>query len=88
MATGSTIVSVTARQVFSDRGHPGIETTVTTENGAKGVAVVVEATHTCMTIRGVRKPGSLCVTSAMKGLFRTNLSSRGEIMQLIYGERR
>jgi GTP cyclohydrolase I len=54
----------------------------------KGVAVVVEATHTCMTIRGVRKPGSLCLTSAMKGLFRTNVSSRAEIMQLIYGERR
>jgi len=55
------------------------------ELGAKGVAVVVEATHTCMTIRGVRKPGSLCVTSAMKGLFRDNLSSRAEVMQLIYG---
>lgn len=54
----------------------------------KGVAVVVEASHSCMTIRGVRKPGSSCVTSAMKGLFRTNVSSRAEIMQLIYGERR
>lgn len=55
---------------------------------AKGVAVVVEATHSCMTIRGVRKPGSLCVTSAMKGLFRSNLSTRSEVMQLIYGGRR
>jgi len=53
----------------------------------KGVAVVVEATHTCMTIRGVRKPGSVCVTSAMKGLFRKNLSSRSEVMTLIYGDR-
>jgi GTP cyclohydrolase I len=58
------------------------------ELNAKGVAVVIEATHTCMTIRGIRRPGSLCVTSAMKGLFRSNLSSRAEIMQLIYGERR
>jgi GTP cyclohydrolase IA len=58
------------------------------ELNAKGVAVVVEATHTCMTIRGIRKPGSLCVTSAMKGIFRSNVSSRAEIMQLIYGERR
>lgn len=56
--------------------------------GAKGVAVVVEATHTCMTIRGVRKPGSVCVTSAMKGVFRENVSSRAEVMSLIYGGRR
>lgn len=56
--------------------------------GAKGVAVVVEATHTCMTIRGVRKPGSLCVTSAIKGVFRSNVSSRAEVMSLIYGSRR
>ncbi|NIL96506.1 MAG: GTP cyclohydrolase I FolE [Planctomycetales bacterium] len=55
---------------------------------AKGVAVVMEATHTCMTVRGVRKPGSLCVTSAMKGAFRTNLSSRSEIMTLIYANGR
>ena len=55
--------------------------------GAKGVAVVVEASHTCMTIRGVRKPGSLCVTSAMKGIFRSNVSSRAEVMSLIYGHR-
>ncbi len=55
--------------------------------GAKGVAVVVEATHTCMTIRGVRKPGSVCVTSAMKGIFRANVSSRAEVLSLIYGRR-
>jgi GTP cyclohydrolase I len=55
--------------------------------GAKGVAVVVEASHTCMTIRGIRKPGSLCVTSAMKGIFRSNVSSRAEVMSLIYGNR-
>jgi GTP cyclohydrolase I len=55
--------------------------------GAKGVAVVVEASHTCMTIRGVRKPGSVCVTSAMKGIFRSNVSSRAEVMSLIYGGR-
>ncbi len=54
----------------------------------KGVAAVVEAVHTCMTVRGVRKPGSVCVTSAMKGAFRSNPSTRAEIMTLIYGERR
>jgi GTP cyclohydrolase IA len=48
----------------------------------------VEASHSCMTIRGVRKPGSMCLTSAMKGIFRSNVSSRAEVMQLIFGERR
>lgn len=40
MSSGTTITAVTARQIFSDRGHPGVECTVTTENGAKGVAIV------------------------------------------------
>lgn len=40
MPVGSTIVAVRARQIFSDRGHPGVEATVVTQNGAKGVAVV------------------------------------------------
>src|SRR6266436_3152458 len=40
------------------------------ETGARGVGVVLEATHTCMTIRGVRKADSVCTTSAMRGSFR------------------
>jgi len=51
----------------------------------RGVAVILEATHTCMTIRGVKKPGSIMVTSAMKGLFRDRLATRGELMNLIRG---
>ncbi len=54
---------------------------------AKGVAVILEASHTCMTIRGVRKPGSVCTTSAMRGTFRENQSTRAELMALIYGSR-
>ncbi len=54
---------------------------------AKGVAVVVEAEHTCMTIRGVRKPGSLCKTSAMRGLFKSNPTTRAEFMSLISAPR-
>ena len=50
---------------------------------AKAVAVVVEAEHTCMTLRGVKKPGSLCVTSALRGGFLKNPSSRAEILALI-----
>jgi GTP cyclohydrolase IA len=55
---------------------------------ARGVAVVIEAEHTCMTIRGIRKPGSVCVTSAMRGCFRNMASTRAELMTLIYGDRR
>ena len=49
----------------------------------RGVLVLVEATHSCMTIRGVRKPGTTCVTSAARGLYQTNANSRAEVMNLI-----
>jgi GTP cyclohydrolase I len=52
---------------------------------AKGVAVVLEAEHTCMTIRGVRKPGSKMVTSAMRGLFKSKLATRTEAINLLLG---
>ena len=83
------VVEVVARRPqVQERMTETIADLLLEELQAKGVAVVIEATHTCMTIRGVRKPGSLCLTSAMKGLFRSNLSSRSEIMNLIYGGRR
>ena len=55
---------------------------------AKGVAVVIDATHTCMTVRGVRKPGSAVVTSALRGLCLTSGATREEIMTLIHAPRR
>lgn len=51
----------------------------------KGVLVVVEAEHLCMSMRGVRKPGSVTVTSAVRGLFRDNPSTRAEAMAFIHG---
>jgi GTP cyclohydrolase I len=51
-----------------------------------GVAVVLEAAHSCMTIRGIKKPGSVMVTSAVRGLFRKDPRSRNEIMSLIYSQ--
>ena len=58
-----------------------------TELDARGVGVVLEATHTCMTIRGVRKPDSMCSTSAMRGMFRDNQATRTEFLALIHGSR-
>ncbi len=78
---------VSRRPQVQERMTETIANLLVEELDVKGVAVVIEATHTCMTIRGIRKPGSLCVTSAMKGIFRSNLSSRSEVMNLIYGGR-
>ena len=48
-----------------------------------GVAVIVEAEHLCMTMRGIRKPGSLTVTSALRGLCKSDARSRSEAMSLL-----
>ena len=53
----------------------------------KGAIVVLEAEHLCMSIRGVRKPGALTVTSAVRGLFRSDPRSRAEAMALIGNQR-
>ncbi len=52
-----------------------------------GVMVVVEAEHTCMTLRGVKKPGALTITSAIRGAFRKDPRTRAEAMSLIQGHR-
>ena len=84
-------VSKLARVVRSFACRPQVQERMTTqiaeflmtEIDARGVAVVLEATHTCMTIRGVKKSGSVMVTSAMLGQFRKDARSRAEVMSLI-----
>jgi len=49
----------------------------------KGVMVVIEAEHLCMTMRGIRKPGATTVTSAVRGLFRRNVATREEAMRFL-----
>lgn len=52
-----------------------------------GVLVVIEAEHLCMSMRGVRKPGAVTVTSAVRGIMETNPSTRSEAMSLLFGTR-
>jgi GTP cyclohydrolase I len=52
-----------------------------------GVMIVIEAEHTCMTLRGVKKPGALTITSAIRGAFRKDPRTRAEAMSLIQGHR-
>lgn len=80
------VEEISRRPQVQERMTHQIADLVHDELDAKGTIVVLEATHTCMTIRGIRKPGSLTVTSAVRGLFKTNQSSRAEAMSLIYGK--
>jgi GTP cyclohydrolase I len=52
-----------------------------------GVLVVIEAEHLCMSMRGVRKPGSITVTSAVRGTFARNAATRSEAFSLLFGSR-
>lgn len=80
------VEEISKRPQVQERMTHQIADLLNTELDAKGVVVVLEATHTCMTIRGICKPGSVTVTSAVRGLFKTNQSSRAEAMALISGK--
>jgi GTP cyclohydrolase I len=54
---------------------------------ARGAIVVVEADHLCMTVRGVQKPGSMTITSAVRGIYAKDQRTRQEAMSLITGQR-
>ncbi|MBU6239781.1 MAG: GTP cyclohydrolase I FolE [Planctomycetes bacterium] len=74
---------VSRRPQVQERMTETIANMVEEALGARGVAVMIESTHSCMTMRGIRKAGASCTTSAMRGIFRENLSSRAEILGLI-----
>ena len=82
------VEEVARRPQVQERMTEVIADLIESELSARGVAVVLEASHSCMTIRGIRRPGSLCMTSAMRGVFRNDPSSRAEILGLIVGNRK
>ena len=71
------------RPQVQERMTEDIADLVMQELDARGVGVVLEAAHTCMSIRGVRRTESVCTTSAMRGVFQANLATRSEFMALI-----
>lgn len=86
-------ISKLARVVESFARRPQVQERMTSqiadiiveELKPQGVAVVCEAVHTCMTMRGVKKPGASVITSAMRGGFRNRISTRNEVLALIHG---
>jgi GTP cyclohydrolase I len=81
------VEALARRPQVQERMTEDIADLLTSELDPRGVAVIIEATHTCMTIRGVRNPGSVCTTSAMRGIFRDNAPTRSELLSLVYGGR-
>ncbi len=85
-------ISKLARVVEAFARRPQVQERLTTQIAnllmekleAKGVAVVIHAVHTCMTCRGVRKPGTVMITSAVLGLCRSDPRTRGEVMTLLH----
>jgi len=78
------LIDVFARRLqVQERLTNQIAETIQNKIAPLGVAVVMEATHLCMSMRGVEKQNSLAVTSAMIGAFRTNARTRMEFLELI-----
>jgi GTP cyclohydrolase I len=87
-------ISKLARVVETIARRPQVQERMTTEiadaidEGIKpaGVAVVIQAEHLCMTMRGIKKPGTNVITSAIRGTFRSKSASRAEFFSLIQGK--
>jgi len=80
---GRVVEILAKRPQLQERLTTQIADTIVDGLQPQGVAVVIEAEHMCMTMRGVKKPGSNIVTSAMRGIFRSNAVTRSEFLSLI-----
>lgn len=81
------VVEVSSRRLqVQERMTSQIANAIVEKLNPTGVAVVIEAEHLCMSMRGIKKPGSKTITSVLKGIFETNQASRAEVLSLIrYG---
>ena len=77
------VEEVSRRPQVQERMTQTIADMVNSHLKTAGVACVISAEHSCMGIRGIRKPGSTTVTSALRGIFKTNQATRAEFMSLV-----
>lgn len=77
------VETVSRRPQLQERLTATVADTIMRKLEPYGVIVVVEAEHLCMTMRGVKKPGALTVTSAIRGIFETDSKTRAEVMSMI-----
>jgi len=76
---------VTKRPQLQERITTTVANTIINKLNPLGVAVVIEAEHMCMTMRGIKKPGSKTITSAVRGIFEHDIALRAEAFSLIKG---
>jgi len=82
------VVEVEAKRLqVQERMTTAIAESIMRAIDPKGVIVIIEAEHLCMTMRGVKKPGCKTVTSVVRGIFRENPATRAEAMALIKGSK-
>lgn len=77
------VETIAKRPQLQERITAAVADTIAKKLEPYGVIVVIEAEHMCMTMRGVKKPGSKTVTSAVRGVFKTDSKSRAEVMSMI-----
>lgn len=78
------VETVSKRPQLQERMTEEIANLLVKELSVKGAGVIIEAVHTCMTVRGVRKQGATCVTSSLYGSFKKDPRTRGEFLHLVH----
>jgi GTP cyclohydrolase IA len=78
------VEAIAKRPQVQERMTESLADLIMDEVKPRGVGVILEASHSCMTIRGVRKPTAMTITSALRGLVKTNPATRAELMSLVF----
>jgi GTP cyclohydrolase I len=78
------VEAVAKRPQVQERMTEEIADLIMDEVQPRGVGVILEASHSCMTIRGVKKPSAMTITSAVRGLIKSNPATRAELMSLVF----